>query len=132
VILNKKKEKTLRPLKYLILLAIILTTNTASAKNLHYEKWYQERWCAGKGQTEVVLIDKTRCDCLTDTHAVEFDFGKKWAEAIGQSLYYSLQTGKRAGVALILESNKDLKYWIRLNSTIQHFNLPIDTWQIRP
>lgn len=58
------------------------------------------------------------------------DFGPKWAEAIGQALYYSLQTGKRAGVALILEKPKDHKYWIRLNSTIQHFGLPIDTWKM--
>jgi hypothetical protein len=43
----------------------------------------------------VVLPDGTRCDCLTDTHAIEFDFGNKWAEAIGQSAYYALQTGKK-------------------------------------
>jgi hypothetical protein len=34
------------------------------------------------GQIEVVLPDKTRCDCVTNTHAIEFDFGSKWAEAI--------------------------------------------------
>lgn len=67
--------------------------------------------------------------CLTTKNAIEFDFGKKWAEAIGQSLYYSLQTGKRAGVVLILETPKDRKFWIRLNSTIDFYKLPIDTWQ---
>jgi hypothetical protein len=42
----------------------------------HPEKWYQQKWCeAHKGQTEVVLPDGTRCDCVTDTHAIEFDFG---------------------------------------------------------
>jgi len=76
------------------------------------------------------LPDKTRCDCLTQTHAIEFDFGNKWAEAIGQSLYCSLQTGKRAGIVLILEKSKDYRYWIRLNTTIEHFNLPIDTWKM--
>ena len=75
----------------------------------------------------MVLPDRTRCDCLTDENAVEFDFGTKWAEAIGQALYYSIQTGKRAGVVLILEKPTDRKYWIRLNSVIQHFGLPIDT-----
>jgi len=29
---------------------------------------------------------------------------------------------------LILETMKDKKYWIRLNTTIEHFNLPIDIW----
>ena len=37
---------------------------------------------------------------------------------------------KKAGIFLILESMKDRKYWIRLNTTIEHFNLPIDTWDI--
>ncbi len=78
----------------------------------------------------MVLPDRTRCDCVTDTHAIEFDFGNKWTEAVGQSLYYSLQPGKKAGVVLILESMKDRKYWIRLKTTIEHFNLPIDTWSI--
>lgn len=93
------------------------------------EKHYQEQWCAEQGgQAEVVLSDNTRTDCITSTHAIEFDFGSKWAEAIGQALYYGLQTGKRPGVVLILEDVKDRRYWLRLNSTIQHFKLPIDTW----
>jgi hypothetical protein len=95
------------------------------------EKHYQEKWCTEQGgKSEVVLADQTRADCITGTHAIEFDFGKKWAEAIGQSLYYSLQTGKRGGIVLILDGPKDQKYWIRLNSTIQQFGLPIDTWEI--
>jgi hypothetical protein len=31
---------------------------------------------------------------------------------------------------LIIETIKDRKYWIRLNSTIQYFNMPIDTWNV--
>jgi hypothetical protein len=49
---------------------------------------------------------------------------------MGQSVYYAIQTGKKAGIVLILESIKDGKYWMRLNSTIQHFNMPIDTWNV--
>jgi len=67
---------------------------------------------------------------LIDTHAIEFDFGSNWAEAVSQSAYYSLQTRRKAGIVLILETVKDRKYWIRLNSTIEHFGLPIDTWNI--
>ena len=101
------------------------------AKRGNPEKWYQEKWCeAHREQVEVVLPDGTRCDCVTETHAIEFDFGNKWTEAVGQSLYYSLQPGKNAGIVLILETIKDRKYWIRLNTTIEHFNLPIDTWSI--
>jgi hypothetical protein len=46
------------------------------AKREHTEKWYQEKWCeAHKGQVEIAMPDSTRCDCVTDTHAIEFDFG---------------------------------------------------------
>lgn len=116
-----------------ILLAALLPTTIASASgpHLHPEKWYQDKWCAEHdGQSEVALPDQTRADCITATHAVEHDFGPKWAEAIGQALYYSLQTGKRAGIVLILEGPTDRKYWVRMNSTIQHFKLPIDTWEV--
>lgn len=115
-----------------LIVCLCLPLSAQGAKRRLPEKAYQEQWCKGRGQVEYVLPDKTRCDCLTSTHAVEFDFGSKWAEAIGQSLYYSLQTGKRAGIVLILEDQQDRVYWLRLNSTIQHFNLPIDTWSIGP
>lgn len=116
-----------------LLFVILITLSLAVpglAERKHPERWYQNKWCAEQGgRTEVVLPDRTRADCLTDTHAIEFDFGSKWAEAIGQSLYYALQTGKKAGIVLILEAEKDYKYWIRSNSVIKHFNLPIDTWR---
>lgn len=110
---------------------LVALTCQAQAKHLHPESWYQDSWCQrAKGTPEFVLADRTRCDCLTEEHAIEFEFGAKWHEAIGQSLYYSLQTGKRAGIVLILENISDRKYWIRLNSVIQHYNLPIDAWEI--
>ncbi len=120
-------------LSMLLLSSLSCWASLAGAKTLHTEKYYQERWCSEqKGQVEVVLPDKTRCDCLTATNAVEFDFGKKWAEAIGQALYYSIQTGKKAGIVLILEGQEDYKYWIRLNTVIKQHNLNIDTWIIQP
>ena len=67
------------------------------------ERYYQEQFAKEiGGQVEVVMKDGTRCDILTSTHAIEVDFAKKWAEAIGQSLNYAMQTGKRPGVALIV------------------------------
>jgi hypothetical protein len=115
----------------LIIILTVIFPSLLLAKREHPEKWYQVKWCqAHKGQVEVVLPEGTRCDCVTDTHAIEFDFGNNWAEALGQSSYYSMQTKKKPGIVLILETIKDRKYWIRLNTTIEHFNLPIDTWNI--
>ncbi len=119
--------------KWILIICIVLMSSPAQAKRLHPEKYYQERWCkAYDGQVEVTLPDRTRADCLTSTHAIEFDFGNKWAESIGQSLFYAIQTGKRAGVVLILEKKKDYRYWIRLNTIVDHYGLPIDTWKVGP
>jgi hypothetical protein len=86
----------------LILVTVFLFPSLLFAKREHPEKWYQEKWCqAHNGQIEVVLPDGTRCDCVTDTHAIEFDFGTGWAEAIGQGLHYSLQTKKKPRIILI-------------------------------
>ena len=57
-----------------------------------------------------VLWDMTRVDCLTKDYAVEFDFAKKWAESIGQALYYSKMTGKSPAIALILTTPNDYHY----------------------
>ena len=112
---------------------LLLLPLNASAKTLYKERHYQDIWCGEqRGVCEVVLPDRTRCDCVTDNYAVEFDFGKKWAEAIGQSLYYALQTGKKAGIVLILEKPSDYKYWIRLNTVIDQNDLPITTWIAEP
>jgi hypothetical protein len=110
---------------------ILLYSPSSFGAHSRPEKYYQAAWCSERnGQIEVRLPDGTRADCITDTHAIEFDFGPKWTEATGQALYYSLQTGKRAGIVLILEDDKDYKYWLRLNSTIRYFHLPIDTWKV--
>ena len=41
-------------------------------------------------------------------------FAKKWAEAVGQSLYYSKMTGKKPAIALILTSLTDYRYLKRI------------------
>ena len=120
----------MRYLNTLTVIFISIFSIEASAASIKFpESHYQTIWCNSQaGDIEVRLPDRTRVDCLTRTHAVEVDFAKKWYQAVGQSLYYSLQTGKKAGIVLIVREPKERKYRIRLNSTILHFKLPIDTW----
>ena len=93
------------------------------------EKWYQQKWCGQMGgEMEVVLKDKTRCDCLVDGYAIEVDFSKKWAEAIGQSLHYAKMTNEEAGILLIIESPNDKRHLKRLEDTISYHSLPIRVW----
>jgi len=73
-----------------------------------HEKDYVKLTCTG--QIEYVLEDSTRVDCLSEEYAIEYDWAKKWAESVGQSLYYAKMTGRKPAVALILESERDEKY----------------------
>lgn len=103
---------------------------SAQSFGQRYERDFQEAWCGNKGETEVVLSDRTRVDCLTASHAIEFDWASKWAEAIGQSLYYAIQTQKRAGIVLILKKPSDVRHVRKLETVIEFNALPIDVWLI--
>ena len=119
--------------KLLLLMILAVIAVGIQAKKLHSKSYYQERWCqVHQGRLEVKLTDNPRVDCMTTTHAVRFDFGKNWTEAIGVGLHYALQSGKKAGVALILEYEEDESYWTLLNDTIRHYKLPIKVWKIEP
>ena len=112
------------------ILTTLLLSSTALAAHVHKEKEYQNKWCARVGGvTEYRLEDGTRVDCLTETHAIEFDFAPKWAESIGQALYYARMTGKGPGVVLIMENDGDGRYLERLNTVAVELNIKV--WTIR-
>ncbi len=98
----------------------------------YYEREYQEVWAKqNSGITEYVLPDKARVDCVTKEYAIEFDFAKKWAESIGQSLYYATVLNKKAGIVLIMESPlKDRKYLKRVNAVAEKYDIKV--WTITP
>ncbi len=87
----------------------------------YHEKDYVDAYC--KGITEYVLPDRTRVDCLTDEYAIEFDWGKKWAESIGQSLYYAKMTGKKPGVAIIIKSPREQRYIERIKAVDKNIEI---------
>jgi hypothetical protein len=92
------------------------------------QKFYQDKYC--QGIKKYALADRTGVSCVTDTHAIEYGFAKKWVESIGQSLGYAFETNKKAEIVLLVEYSSDYKYLTKLNSIIQHYKLPIDTWFI--
>ena len=117
----------------LILSIAIIFSGTTYGGHLYKEKEYQECWCSQvNGVTEHVLPDRTRVDCLTDNYAVEFDFAEKWAESIGQALYYSIMTKRKPGIVVIIENPKDERYLKRLKLVIEHLKLNIMVWTITP
>lgn len=102
------------------------------APHLHPEAYYQQQWCRERhGVLEYRLDDGARVDCVTETHAVEFDFAPKWAESIGQALYYGTRTGRKAGVVLIMEDGEnDRKYLSRLRAVAGEHDIEI--WTMTP
>jgi hypothetical protein len=112
----------------LSILVVLLSASFSSAAHKHKEKYYQKQWCnANNGFMEVVLADGSRVDCITKTHAVEFDFINKWAEAVGQALHYSIMTEKTAGIVLIGKNDELLGY---VKDIAEVYNIKIDIWNI--
>ena len=111
-------------MKTLLIATLLLIATSASA----LERDYQIPWCKAQNGAPHRLPNGTQVDCLTATHAIEVDHAKKFYEAIGQSLFYAMHTGKRAGILLIIDLPKEQRYLNRLNNTIQHYGLPIDVF----
>ncbi len=125
----------LTSLKLFALLTLVSTgtfTQAKSAKATESSKWHEADFVDAhcQGEIEYVLADKTRVDCLTATHAIEYDWGKKWAESLGQALFYSAMTGKKAGIVLIVNPRTKERFLKRLNKAISDNNLDVDVWTI--
>lgn len=121
--------------KIFVLIVLIFVSLPAMAKQRIYaEKVYQTQWCnAHNGTMEYRLNDKARVDCVTDTLAVEFDFANKWAECVGQALYYGRQTKKQPACVLIMENGeKDLRYLYRLRRAAYKKGVNMRTYTMKP
>lgn len=82
------------------------------------------------GDIEHRLWDGTRVDVLTSEYAIEADWATKWAEAIGQSLYYAEITGRKPGIILLLkDKDKDQKYIYRCQTIAQKYDIRV--WLIK-
>ena len=117
--------------KLLSICIFILLAGSTHAANLFPESRYQEAWCNKMGGVmEYRLDDGTRVDCMTGEYAVEVDFAPKFYEAIGQSLFYALKTGKQAGILIILENGTDGRYMDRLYWVAKAERIRV--WMITP
>ncbi len=110
----------------LIVITGILFTGCTEKKKYN-EKYYQTILCNElDGVMEQSLLDRTRIDCLTDEYAIEVDFSKKWAESVGQALYYAEMTGKKPAVALIVrETEQDKRHMKRLKILTDKYGIKI-------
>lgn len=112
---------------FLSIIAIIggCTAQVVSSKKLT-ESDYNKAFCNTiLGNTEHILPDKTRVDCINDQYAIETDYANKWYEAIGQSLHYGLLTGKKPAIYLIQTEPIHKNHTERASNVIEHYKLPI-------
>ncbi len=113
-------------MKKYILLFLVLLIPLSLASHEKNERYYQNIWCKeNNGITEYILPDKTRVDCLTKEYAIEFDFASKWAESVGQSLYYAKRTTKKPAIVLIMENSSDEKYYERADFLAKNYNITL-------
>ena len=75
-------------------------------------------------EVEVVLWDNTRVDLVNETYAIEVDWAAKYAQGIGQALYYSLVTNLKPGLILLVrDKDKDRKYIYRAQSVCAKYDI---------
>jgi len=117
-------------MKYLLSLIVLLVIFTGCSIHKKSHKKYNERHfqtllCEElDGKMEYVLHDRTRVDCLTDEFAIEVDFANKWAEGVGQSLYYGYMTDKKPAIGLIVGEN-DARFLKRLEKVSKKLDIKI-------
>lgn len=97
--------------RILALALAILALLLASASLAETEREAAIRLAPKYGaRLEVALADGSRADMVTDLEAIEVDWARKWAEAIGQSLFYASMLQKRPAVMLLKSSDRDDRY----------------------
>lgn len=124
--------------KILLILALLFISLICQAQLLKQKEVYYEGLFSKviNGTTQVVLKDLSRVDIVTDTFAIEIDFADKWAESVGQSLYYAHMLDRKPGVLLIVNGNAEERYVLRLlkvaekeDITVWLWNYNNDTWK---
>jgi hypothetical protein len=71
-----------------------------------------------------VSVPSGRVDIVTDSCAYEVEWADNWKEAIGQALWYGLQTNRKPAIVLILRDVEgEFKYVQQLYSTLSYAGL---------
>ena len=84
-----------------------------------------------KGIAEFRTPDGSRVDVLTEEYAIEVEWSSKWAEAIGQSLYYGIATNRKPAIILLVKDPiKERKYYLRCLAVCAKHNIYLETKRV--
>jgi hypothetical protein len=117
----------------LVCLLIVWLFPTASEAQRKNEDSWQQRYCVGM-ELEKHLPSGGRVDCLSPEYAIEVDWAKHWAEALGQSLYYAGATNRKPGIILLCEQSEGpveglcRSYVYRLEYALKFVNDHVYVW----
>lgn len=89
-------------MKYILFLLLMISLPASALSELQANKVLNKMYSA----VSPVLWDKTRPDMVTDTHAYEIDWTKKWAEGCSQAFYYGKVT-RKIPVLILLVTDKN-------------------------
>lgn len=103
--------------------ALLLIMSCSNAVAKCNEDCHVRKHCTGIVEYK---INGVRIDCLTETHAIEYDWANKWYEGITQALYYAELTGKKPGLVLIKKKPNHQKFINRANLINKKHNLGIE------
>ena len=132
MICNKNKELAINMTLLFIVVFTLLMDSVHSKERVYLEKKFQDIYCPIKKQREVVLSNRMRVDCLTKTHAVEYDRAKNYRQAFTQALEYAMYSDRKAGIVLIYEKPTDVKFLERLRKVVYSQCVSIDIWVVGP
>jgi len=120
-------KKNIIFLLIVVLQLYVLIPTQCYAKHKYLEKEYQNFWAEQNNAIaiEYVLPDRARVDIITKEYAIEVDFASKWAEAVGQSLYYAEMTKLKPGILLILENIKEYKFVFRIRVLTEKYGIKL-------
>ncbi len=111
-------------IRVIILTFIIISTNYTFAQSSKlYEKDYADYIQSLIGGVREYSVQGGRVDLLTKEFAFEVEWANKWKNAIGQSIWYGLQTNRKPGIILIMKSKNDYKYFLQLNTALRYASL---------
>ncbi len=106
-----------------ILTQILLSLVTLSCQAQTYESDFVKLIQKELGGEREVSITSGYIDLLTREYAIEVEFANKWKQAIGQALWYGLQSNKKPGIVLIKKSAREHKYVVQLTTALQYGGL---------
>ena len=98
-----------------------------------------KEWCTrNNGEIEYHFKDRTRVDCLTSTHAVEFKLAEEWQEvvrSVGQVIHYARMAERRPGIVLVVRAKNECKWVQRLEEDLKGVSVngnSIQLWVVGP